>query len=107
MEKTIQTIKEIDTLDIQSGEPFKIKYKTELFEYNLLIDYKEKFDNIVVLSNGAVNLEKKNPPVFMRSKWAREIEGSLIYLDDATIHGTGLNLGWGQGKKEEFVLEVY
>lgn len=107
MEYIIENLNEIDNLVLAKGQSNNIVYKSEYYEYNLLVYVKERFDNLVVLSNGAVNYEKKAPPIFMRSKWARDIEGSLIYLDDATIHNTKLNLGWGQGNTKEFVLRVY
>lgn len=107
MEYIIENLNDIDKLTFEEGIDNYLIYRTENFEYNLLVYYKQQYDNLVVLSNGAVNYEKKAPPIFMRSKWARDIEGSLIYLDDATIHGTNLNLGWGQGNANEFVLRVY
>lgn len=107
MEYIIENLNDIDNLTFETGVASHLIYRTENFEYNLLIYYKKQHDNLVVLSNGAVNYEKKSPPIFMRSKWARDIEGSLIYIDDATIHGTNLNLGWGQGNTNEFVLRVY
>lgn len=107
MEYIIKNLNEIENLKLEIGVANKINYRTEHFDYNVLIYFKERYDNLVVLSNGAVNYEKKTPPIFMRSKWARDIEGSLVYLDDATIHNTKLNLGWGQGNSKEFVLRVY
>lgn len=107
MEYIINDLADINELSFSAGVPTKISYNSGDFEYNILIYYKERFNNLVVLSNGAVNYEKKAPPIFMRSKWARDIEGSLIYLDDATIHNTSLSLGWGQGNKNEFVLRIY
>ncbi|AKG73424.1 prolyl oligopeptidase family serine peptidase [Salinicoccus halodurans] len=108
MEHSIETINEIHELKLPYGTPIKIKYTTKEFEYNLLVyNKRDRFENAVVLSNGAVDLNKKRPPIFMRSKWAKEIDASLIYLDDATLHGTELKLGWGQGNKNEFVLKVY
>src|SRR5699024_6237673 len=107
MQYKIENINEIKNLEFGYGAPLKLLYKTDSFEYNLLIILRSKFDNLLVLSNGAVNYQKKDPPIFMRSKWARELDANLIYLDDPTIHNTGLNLGWGQGNVNEFVLETY
>ncbi|QQD85660.1 prolyl oligopeptidase family serine peptidase [Jeotgalicoccus sp. ATCC 8456] len=107
MNHTIDNLNEIDNLKLEAGVGNNITYRTDFFEYNVLVYVKERFDNLVVLSNGAVNYEKKAPPIFMRSKWARDIDGNLIYLDDPTIHNTQLNLGWGQGNSKEFALRVY
>lgn len=107
MEHTIKDVEEIDNLQIPYDVSTNIKYISSNFEYNLLVINKEKFSGLTVLSNGAVNQQKKAPPVFMRSKWAEDIESKLIYLDDPTIHKTNLSLGWGQGNKDEFVLKEY
>lgn len=107
MEYYIKNINEINELIFDSNEMNRIIYKSEHFEYNVLVCNKEKFDRIAILSNGAVNPEKESSPVFMRSSWSKDIDSSLIFLDDSTIHNTKLSLGWGQGNSKEFVLSIY
>lgn len=107
MEYIVKNLDDISNIVLAKGEANNIVYKSEYYEYNFLVYVKEQYDNLVVLSNGAVNYEKKSPPIFMRNKWARDIQANLIYLDDATIHNTKLNLGWGQGNTKEFVLRIY
>lgn len=107
MEYIVNNLNEIDELILEDNNKIQIVYKSDYFEYNLLVFVRNSFDNLVVLSNGAVNYDRKAPPIFMRSKWANEINGNLIYIDDPTIHGTNLNLGWGQGNNKEFALRIY
>lgn len=107
MEYTINEISDIQAIDFPFNVPLKIKYSTKNFDYNLLVKSNKNYDQLVVLSNGAINREKKVPPVFMRSSWLNEINANLIFIDDGTIHNTNLSLGWGQGNTDEFILETY
>lgn len=54
---------------------------------------------LTVFFNGAVDPTRAGgSPVFQRSSWASELEGSLLFLSDPTITQTnGLKIGWGQG----------
>lgn len=103
----VNEINEIKKLDFSNGIPFRIKYSSKYFEYNLLIKINPSYNQLVILSNGAVNHKKKTPPVFMRESWINDIDANLIFIDDGTIHNTNFSLGWGQGNIEEFVLEKY
>jgi len=107
MNHIINNLNEITSLSLEFNVKNHITYTTEYFEYSILVFVKKDYENLVVLSNGAVNYEKKSPPVFMRSKWSNDIEGNLIFLDDPTIHNTALSLGWGQGNSKEFSLRIY
>lgn len=103
----IDTIDEIKNLDFSVDNVFRIKYTSNYFNYNLLVKIDKTYEQLVVLSNGAVDHNKKTPPVFMRRSWIDEIDANLVFVDDGTIHDTDLSLGWGQGNAEEFVLEKY
>ncbi|OZT76899.1 hypothetical protein [Salinicoccus roseus] len=74
--------------------------------YHLMLYLRRRADTLLVLSNGAIDPAKKAPPVFMRSSWAESLPGSLIFIDDPTLHGTELKLGWGQGDRAHFALEA-
>ncbi|MCG1009955.1 hypothetical protein J4760_07980 [Salinicoccus sp. ID82-1] len=74
--------------------------------YHFLLYLRKRTDHLLVMSNGAINPVKKRPPVFMRSTWTDSLPGSLIFIDDPTLHGTDLRLGWGQGTRDQFALEV-
>jgi hypothetical protein len=74
-------------------------------KYHLLLYLRKKTDQLLVISNGAIDPRKKKPPVFMRSSWIQDFPGSLIFIDDPTLHDTDLTLGWGQGTVEAFALE--
>src|SRR5699024_5179230 len=53
----------------------------------------------------AVDPKKNKPTVYMRSSWTVDIDASTIFIDDPTLHGTNLRLGWGQGSSDTFHLE--
>lgn len=68
------------------------------------LNLKDTYETIVIFSNGAIDRKKKLPPVYMRSKWQEEIKSSCIFVDDPTIHGTNLSIGWGIGTPETYYL---
>lgn len=104
---------------------FKVKYeninKEILYKYNhqeiivdlnnenfyIKLELKINSEQIVAFSNGAVNREKKDPPIFMRSTWAEEIYASCVYIDDKTIHGDTVRIGWGIGRKDRHFINDY
>lgn len=63
--------------------------------------------NLVVFSNGAINLSKSKPPVFSRSSWASDFNANCIFIDDTTIHNTNMTVGWGVGTQERYYLLDY
>ncbi|TVT28872.1 hypothetical protein FO441_00915 [Salinicoccus cyprini] len=107
MKYTIDDIDQLDALEWKYDEQIHIVFDSGMMQYNFLVYLKEQYENFLVLSNGAVDITKKTPPVFMRSKWIEDLPCSLVFLDDPTIHDIGMKLGWGQGRQEEFALEVY
>ncbi|CAM2893055.1 glycosyl transferase [Salinicoccus roseus] len=107
MDHTIRSIAEINEIEFAAGEDIKVIYKSGNLNYHFRVIIKEPADQLLVLSNGAVDTSKKQPPVFMRHKWKEDFQSSLVYLDDPTIHDLGLRLGWGQGTRDEFALEIY
>ncbi|MEB6262258.1 prolyl oligopeptidase family serine peptidase [Mammaliicoccus sciuri] len=76
-------------------------------EFYFKIHLKNTDDNIVVFSNGAVDPEKKEPPIFMRESWVNDMDYSAIFIDDKTIHNKNLKIGWGIGTKERHYLKDY
>src|SRR5699024_11488926 len=91
-------------MDNQPGE-FKIIKNNVDFYINIVL--KENNDKLVVFSNGAVNRSKKEPPIFMRSSWHEEINANCIFIDDRTLHGNNLSLGWGIGNEKRYFLHDY
>lgn len=106
MDATKIDIKFEELTNIKFEADKKVEYIIEKddISYCILINLKSKSDKIVVFSNGAIDPNKSVPPVYMRSSWSDEVDASTIYLDDSTLHGTSLRLGWGQGKKGVFHL---
>lgn len=71
------------------------------------INLNEKSNRLLVFSNGAVDATKSKPPIFMRSSWAENFSANCIFIDDKTIHDTGLRIGWGVGTEERHYLKDY
>ncbi|HLR67017.1 MAG TPA: prolyl oligopeptidase family serine peptidase [Virgibacillus sp.] len=70
------------------------------FKLNLKLETK----NAVVFSNGAFDPNLSKPPVFMRYSWAEDYNATCICIDDRTIHGKNIRLGWGIGTPERHYL---
>lgn len=90
--------------------------KNEIEDYKVVIDgvdfyfklhIKDGNDKLVIFSNGAIQPDKKKPPIFMRSKWYEEIEANCLYIDDRTIHENDLKIGWGIGTAHRHYIEDY
>lgn len=88
-----------------NGEGIEIVYDNESFFF--LVNVVEESDKLIALSGGALDQRKKSPPVYMRSKWRDDIKYNSIYIDDRTIHGNNLKIGWGVGNKERHYLKDY
>ena len=76
-------------------------------DYYFQFYHKKNCDNLVVFSNGAIDTNKRKPPVFMRSSWAEEINANCLFIDDRTIHDSDLKIGWGVGTAERHYLNDY
>lgn len=76
-------------------------------DFYIKINIKPKTNYLIAFSNGAVNPEKKQPPVFMRSKWQEDYNASCIFIDDRTIHNTDMSIGWGIGTKDRYYIMDY
>lgn len=103
----IKNISELKKIKIKFNTKTEIHYTSDNFEYCFLVRLRRFTNKLLVLSNGAIDPKRSKPPVFMRSKWSDDFDGSQVFLDDPTIHKDKLRIGWGQGSEEEFVLEVY
>lgn len=59
--------------------------------------------NCIIFYNGAVDIEKKDKPVFQRSSWVSDFESLVINIDDPTVRlRKDIVLGWGQGLLENY-----
>lgn len=103
----INSISELEKLKIKMNKKVEIHYTSNNFTYCFLVRLKRFSPKLLILSNGAIDPKRSKPPVYMRHKWSDDFDSSHIFLDDPTIHKDKLRIGWGQGLKEEFVLEVY
>lgn len=73
-------------------------------DFHFKLSLKNQFESAIVFSNGAINREKKNPPIYMRSSWSDEINSNCIFIDDPTIHNSNLSIGWGIGRPNHYYI---
>lgn len=72
-------------------------------EYFFRIEGSLNSKNCIVFYNGAVDIAKKDTPVFQRSSWALDFESLVINIDDPTVRlRNDIVLGWGQGLLENY-----
>ena len=97
---------------IQSLKDFKIVYNLPLvnelksWNYNnhFFSYFRQDATQLVVMLQGAVNREKVKIPVFQRWSWFANINASILILNDPTLFGNSLELGWWQGEEEKYAL---
>lgn len=95
----------IEKLLEQNGNGIGIELNEEVFY--ILVNIKEDSEALVAFSGGALDQTKKKPPVYMRSTWKDDLDQSSIFIDDKTIHGSNLRIGWGIGTKNRHYLKDY
>lgn len=94
----------IDLEIIRAASPDILKVIKEGVDFYFKLNLKEETDKAVIFSNGAYNPKKSKPPVFMRSSWVDDYNASCICVDDRTIHGKEVRVGWGIGTPERHYL---
>jgi len=87
------------------GEILKINTEANTFYFKVYIKFET--EKLLVHSNGAINRNIKEPPVFHRSTWVEDIDASCIFIDDKTIHDTEYKAGWGIGNAHEHFIDKY
>ena len=85
----------------------KIKLVVDNLDFYILLHLKENNENLLVHSNGAIDLNKSTPPVFLRNSWREEFDANCLFIDDRTIHNSKVSLGWGLGTKDRYYVEDY
>ena len=53
---------------------------------------------------GGIDRTKMQLPIFQRWSWAEEIKASVLILNDPTLFGNDLVLGWWQGNEEQYAI---
>nr|VFK67895.1 MAG: hypothetical protein BECKUNK1418G_GA0071005_11736 [Candidatus Kentron sp. UNK]VFK73178.1 MAG: hypothetical protein BECKUNK1418H_GA0071006_11706 [Candidatus Kentron sp. UNK] len=74
-------------------------YSNHFFSY-----FKRESTRLVVMLQGGIDREKVPLPVFQRWSWSEEIKGSVLILNDPTLFGNQLILGWWQGEESSYAL---
>ena len=103
--QTINEHEDLVGITLQKDEMQELKIKRGDHTYCMKVHFKPAHKKCVIFSNGALDPKKNSPPVYMRNSWSEDIDASTIFIDDPTLHGTKLRLGWGQGSRETFHLE--
>jgi len=95
----------LENIELRNDEMQELKIRKGNHTYCMKVHFKPAHKKCVIFSNGALDPKKNSPPVYMRNSWSEDIDASTIFIDDPTLHGTKLRLGWGQGSREVFHLE--
>ena len=100
----VNQINAIESFDIFYDEPIVNEltdwdYPNHFFSY-----FKKNSTQLVVLLQGAIDRPKVEPPVFERWSWAEQINASVLSLNDPTILGNELRVGWWQGDENRYAL---
>lgn len=92
-----------EKLQKENSAVYRINKNNKAFYFNMKLNKKNK--RLLILSNGAIDRRRKNPPIFMRSSWAKDIDANCIFIDDPTLHDNKLFIGWGVGNPEHHYLK--
>lgn len=95
----------LDHLSLDFKEPAILTVNKNHIKYDFLLRTDKESPFLFVLGSGAYNSKEFAPPVFQRHSWVNEFKGNVIYYNDPTLYLRDINLGWGQGTKEEYYLE--
>lgn len=99
-----------DTLtkeDLLNANNQKVKLIVDGIDFYIFIHIKPNTDRLLVHSNGAIDKNKAQPPVFLRKNWRDDFDAHCLFIDDRTIHDSPLSLGWGLGTKDRYYVEDY
>lgn len=95
-----EDLKDINFYDLDEITVIKDSVK---FHFHLKIN--KKHNSFVVFSNGAIDRQTKQPPIFQRVSWKDDIQANSIFIDDPTIHDGEMSLGWGIGREKHYYLK--
>ncbi|HDX8346528.1 TPA: hypothetical protein RQM99_002939 [Aeromonas dhakensis] len=74
----------------------------EVINGNDIVALKRIYDEsrtLIVIFNGAINREIRQPPVFQRNSWLEHIPHNVLLISDGTVEiNDSLELGWYMGK---------
>lgn len=99
-------IDDIEHEDFKPQVPTVYKIFWDGLEFDFLINYRENCRKAVIFGTGAVGKNISEYPVFSRSTWLDEIPYIGIWYFDASLYMyKDVNLAWGYGAQERWVLE--
>jgi len=98
----------LDFLKSVDGNEVIINHKNEDFYFKF--DKKNFSDKLVIHTNGAINYDKKTPPVYQRFSWSKKINAHCIFIDDRTLHNVTdktFNTAWLIGTRDRYYVQDY
>jgi len=103
---------QVQSRRIHSRAEFEIVYDQPLVNELTVWDYpnhffsyfKKESTKLVVMLQGAIDRTKMTLPVFQRWSWAEDIDASVLILNDPTLFGNTLKLGWWQGNEDLYAM---
>ncbi|EOD4291593.1 hypothetical protein ACJQO6_001706 [Staphylococcus pseudintermedius] len=93
--------------DLLKANNQKVKLIVDEIDFYIFINIKPNNQRLLVHTNGAINIKKSQPPVFLRNSWRDDFDANCLFIDDRTIHDSEVNLGWGLGTKERHYVNDY
>lgn len=104
---TLGELKTLQAAEIPADSPYRIDVDLSGALVPLLVVRRPQAEHLVVLNNGAVDLELSGgKPVFQRSSWWAEIEAHQIFVcDPGTVGDGALPLNWLQTAPPRWLLK--
>lgn len=94
--------------DFRPEQPMRLDISSPDVTVPLLVVRRQQADRLIVLNNGAVDLERsQGKPIFQRSSWWEDITSHQIYVcDPGTVGPEAVALNWMQGAPPLWVNSV-
>lgn len=87
-------------------QQFELVVRHRGVSFPLLITTKKDADRVLLLYNGAVDLQKKSSPIYQRATWVNEFDAHVINIDDPSVRlRPDVAIAWGQGTLDHYYSE--
>lgn len=105
---SLRELADLDPRKLPVESRLRIDVTTDGVSIPLLVVPRAESRGLVVLCNGAVELEKSNgEAVFQRSSWWKQIHAHQIYVcDPGTVGPYGLSLNWFQAAPPQWPIRL-
>ncbi|MDQ1316503.1 MAG: hypothetical protein QG588_150 [Candidatus Poribacteria bacterium] len=96
-----KTFNGIEYLEVDFNKEYAYRITENGVHFDIFCNFKKTADTLVVFGQSALMQDSVSLPVFRRWSWSREIEHSVIVLNDPTLYlSKELEAGWFIGTKE-------